>query len=196
MLHQSLKDLDTEYIDHYMIHWPDKRVDIRYPMEILAKAQVQGKIKSIGLCNTTLLDFEMASEVATIKSVQHEYNLFNRGAVPEILEKENLFQMGWGTFDKGILAGSVDGQRIFPKTDARSWAPWWKKSNWKKKASFVEKYKDVIFDYALLYSMKNTDLSLCGAKSIEQFEKINISIKKEKSMKMLQEIEIDFESFS
>src|SRR5690606_12662881 len=51
MLNESLKRLKRDSIDLYMIHWPDSRVDIRLPLEVLARAQKAGKIKYIGLCN-------------------------------------------------------------------------------------------------------------------------------------------------
>ena len=31
MFEESLRRLDTDFIDIYMIHWPDKKIDIRYP---------------------------------------------------------------------------------------------------------------------------------------------------------------------
>ena len=53
MLENSLKNLGAEYIDLYMIHWPDKNIDIRKPMEYLSRAKEYGTIRTIGLCNTS-----------------------------------------------------------------------------------------------------------------------------------------------
>lgn len=169
MLEASLKRLDTDYIDIYMIHWPDDKVDIRYPLEVLAAAQLQGKIKSIGLCNTHQVDLALARELVKIDYLQSEFNLFNNGL--EKVDCAEALTMGWGTLDKGILAGSVTRDRSFEKSDARSWAPWWKKSNWKKKVDFVEKLNFDVFETAIAYSLEHLDYTLIGSKSVEQLKK-------------------------
>ena len=53
MLEQSLRDLKVDSIDCYFIHWHDKMVDIRRPMEVLSRKKEKGDIRYIGLCNTT-----------------------------------------------------------------------------------------------------------------------------------------------
>lgn len=174
MLHTSLKNLQTEYIDFYLIHWPDKQVDIRRPLEVLAKAQDKGQIKYIGLSNTTKEDFEKAQEIAQVDLLQAESNLFNhhlKFLKDEITNKE-IITMGWGTLDKGILSGKLQADQKFSKEDARSWAPWWKKSNWREKlekAQMVEKKLGVsIKSLAMSFSQKNNSTSICGVKSPEQ----------------------------
>lgn len=195
MLEGSLRRLDSEYIDIYMIHWPDSKIDIRYPLEIIANAQIKGKVKHIGLSNTNNEDLGKAKSIIDIEYIQMECNLFNN-THKEITCAHDAVTMGWGTFDKGILAGTVTGDRKFEKDDARSWAPWWKKSNWKKKVEFVNRYRGDIFTQALHYSLNNVDLTLCGPKTISQFEKLLISKRTEVDLNRLEEIENEFKSFS
>lgn len=172
MLEDSLRRLQSDYIDIYMIHWPDRNVDIRYPLEVLLKAQIQGKIHSIGLCNTNTLDLELSSEMANIEFVQSEFNFFNDGFSD--LPVGDFQKMGWGTFDKGILAGTVKADRKFSKHDCRSWAPWWKKSGWKEKVQYVEEFRDFtnIKSLALHFSLQNMDMTLVGIKNTEQLGEI------------------------
>ena len=182
MLHESLTRLQSEYIDLFMIHWPDKRVDIRRTIEVLSKAKAQGKIKSIGLCNTYREDFLNASEVETIDVIQAELNVFERESlvdlIPLSVEKDLSF-MSWGTLDKGILTGRVNKTRSFDKSDCRSWAPWWKamkKDSKYEKMSQLEVYlKDIeksSLSMALSFNLSfdSVDNVLCGGRSIEQWD--------------------------
>ncbi len=194
MLEQSLRNLQTEYIDVYMIHWPDPRVDIRFPMEVLSKAKTQGKIKHIGLANTTAEELTKALEVDAIEYLQSECNLFSNQlmGLADLIKKYNINTMGWGTFDKGILSGRVTKTRKFAASDARSWAPWWKKSNWQDKVekveSIQEKYQINMRDYALTYSLQQVDLPIIGAKSKEQLDSISDFISNKPEAKKLSEV--------
>ena len=111
MLDQSLKTLNTDYIDLYMIHWPDKKVDIRRPLEIYAEALDRGVIRHAGLCNTDIEDLKKAQEVIKIDAVQSEYNLLNRNAFLEIqdyLKEKDISFMSWGTLDRGVFFGNAN----------------------------------------------------------------------------------------
>lgn len=183
MLDQTLKNFDSDYVDIYLVHWPDKKVDIRFALEALYGAKVKGKISHLGLCNTNPEDLSRAKEVAPIEVVQMEANLFNQEAFDQISSSlsEDVYKMGWGSYDKGLLAGSVYKERKFETDDCRSWAPWWKKGNWKEKADFIERYKsdsgieaNELASHALSYAASVADTALCGAKSIEQID-LNVS---------------------
>jgi len=181
MLIQSLRDFRSEYIDLYFIHWPDSKVDIRRPMEILAEAQYQGKIKHIGLCNTHEEDLRLASEVAKIEVVQSEFNFLKTDAKKlfTYFNEKQISFMGWGTFDKGILSGTVTRNRQFEAIDARSWAPWWKSQNKETKFQKVEFLTQILnsrgvslLQFVLQWGRRfpELDLMLCGMKSHQQID--------------------------
>lgn len=130
MLEQSLRDLNTDYIDFYFIHWPDPRVDIRYPMEVLSKARGQGKIRYIGLSNSNQQEYIGASEVDKVDLFQGQYNFLHPDLIElkELIEKDNLGSMSWGSFHKGVLTGTINKDRQYETSDCRKKSPWWKRS--------------------------------------------------------------------
>lgn len=186
MLEDSLRRLDSDYIDLYMIHWPDENVDIRLPLEVLAKAQMEGKVKHIGLCNTNSDDLRKANEVTKIEVIQSELSIFNH-SVNEWAEdfmKEVSF-MSWGTFDKGILTGRVSREREqaknYDEDDCRKSAPWWNQKEVLNKIAKVENLKKYfeerdlsMIEGAISFNLSHEfcDMSLMGAKSIKDWETI------------------------
>lgn len=153
MLHESLKRLNRDCIDIYMVHWPDSKWDITAPLSVLKRAQERGQIRFIGLCNTNQTDLEKAQEICSIDFLQSELNLFNQKPFLDIAPNiTDQFTMAWGTFDKGILSGRVTAERRFSQEDARSWAPWWNKKLVQEKILRTQKLSEILQDYQLSLS--------------------------------------------
>ncbi len=185
MLMQSLKDFQTDYIDIYFIHWPDGKVDIRRPLERLARLQEKGAIRYLGLCNTSEADLLLAKDVAKIDVLQSEFSLFNRGVEKNlfpICQTDQLGFMSWGGLEKGILSGSFDVNRQLHPSDNRVGAPWFKRKDVLKKVELVDEMKNVgkeiagdDFDFksfVLGYYFSHEDVTtlLCGSKTASQWD--------------------------
>lgn len=203
MLDNTLRNFQSDYVDIYMVHWPDPRVDIRSTMEVLYNAKEKGKILHLGLCNTSADELRLAKEVSPVEVVQGELNLFQRDAFRALGDEldDSILTMGWGTFDKGILAGSVKEDSRFTSDDCRSWAPWWKKSNWKERAAFTDKamknFKLSSRDLARLslqFSQSEADTSLCGMRGLEHLER-NLEYLVAPELKNMEEIVDEFSRF-
>lgn len=187
MVGQSLKDLQSDYIDLYMIHWPDPAVDIRFPLEVLARFKESGKIRSIGLGNTNILDLEKAKEIVKIDAIQNQLNIFYPEVVTELfpyLKEHEIAFMAWGTLDKGILTGRVNEKRQFQDPlDARSWAPWWKKEKKLRELKFKIvkqlEQKGPLLSLALSYNLQYPEVisTLCGGRTFAQWESLIHALK-------------------
>jgi aryl-alcohol dehydrogenase-like predicted oxidoreductase len=105
-VHMSLRRLKTDVIDLWQLHRIDPQVPVEASLEPILKLQKQGKIKHIGLSEVTPEEIERARKVATIVSVQNEYNIGQRKseATLEYCEKHNIAFIPWFPVAAGKLA--------------------------------------------------------------------------------------------
>lgn len=108
----SLKRLKSDYIDLYLIHWPNKEIPIKETMEAMEYLLEQKKIRAIGLSNfSTELMKEAQShlEHAKIAANQIEYNLGARAAESNIIpycKQNDIRVIAYRPLAKGTLASS------------------------------------------------------------------------------------------
>ncbi len=86
----SLKRLKLDRIDLYQLHAIDPKVPLEDSLGPLVDAQRAGKIRHIGVSNFGVAELERARKVATVVSVQNEYNLDNRSSEPVLKHCEKL----------------------------------------------------------------------------------------------------------
>jgi len=98
----SLKKLDLEYIDLYLIHQPFN--DVYGAWRAMTELYKEGKIKAIGVSNfypDRLVDFIMNNEVVPAVN-QVETHPFNQQVKPNEIMKEYGVQIeSWGPFAEG-----------------------------------------------------------------------------------------------
>ncbi len=138
-LHNSLKRLQTDYIDLYQLHWPERNTnyfgDLDYEHDVkekswnsfesilntLKKFIDQGKIRYIGLSNETPWGFSKYLEIAKEKnlpkvvSVQNPYSLVNRTyevGMSEISIRERAGLLAYSPLAVGYLTGKYRNKKI------------------------------------------------------------------------------------
>ncbi|GHA35784.1 oxidoreductase [Salinimicrobium marinum] len=136
-LNNSLERLQTDYIDLYQLHWPERNTNffgkLDYRMdaseewednfkEILQHLEgfiQEGKIRKIGLSNETPFGVMRCVEEARngapkISTVQNPYSLLNRKdeiGLTEILHRENIGLFPYSPLGMGTLTGKyLDAQ--------------------------------------------------------------------------------------
>ncbi len=82
---QSLKNLQTDYIDLYQIHWPNHSMPIEETAGALSRLRDQGKIRAIGVCNFACGDLSDLLAVGDIVTNQLPYSLLWRVIEREIM---------------------------------------------------------------------------------------------------------------
>ena len=125
---RSLKNLQTDYIDLYQIHWPsgsfnNEVVPIEETMKALNKLKEQGKIRAIGVSNFSHTQLEEASQYGRIDSLQPPYSLFWRqvetDAMPYCVDN-NISILAYSSLAQGLLTGKFGLDHNFAEGDHRS----------------------------------------------------------------------------
>jgi diketogulonate reductase-like aldo/keto reductase len=137
----SLKRLGTDYIDLYLVHWPNKEVPISETMKAMNELADQGMVKHIGVSNFDLKALRQAQMHSSKKLVadQVEYNLQIRddGSHCKYVESEiipycqdsDMFVMAYRPLALGKLAkpgfplldGIADDYNSTPAQIAINW---------------------------------------------------------------------------
>ncbi|HDB1045523.1 TPA: aldo/keto reductase [Staphylococcus aureus] len=123
----SLKRLQTDYIDLYYIHFPDNNTPKDQAVAALQELKEQGKIKAIGVSNFTLDQLKEANKDGYVDVVQLEYNLLHREneAVLQYCVDHQITFIPYFPLASGILAGKYDENTIFSdhRTTRRDFKP-------------------------------------------------------------------------
>jgi aryl-alcohol dehydrogenase-like predicted oxidoreductase len=137
----SLRRLQSDHIDLYQLHWPDRpmrvfeglnyehRDDETYPIHdilgVLAKLVASGKVRFLGLSNETpwgVMSFLKAAEqhgLPRVVSIQNAYNLVNRVfeiGLSEIFHREQVSLLAYSPLGQGYLSGKYEGGALPPNS--------------------------------------------------------------------------------
>jgi aryl-alcohol dehydrogenase-like predicted oxidoreductase len=130
-LNYSLQRLQTDYIDLYQLHWPDRKtnffgrlgfefypddqpVPIEETLQVLADIVKTGKVRTIGVSNETpwgvmrFLQLAQTQDMPRIVSIQNPFNLLNRSyevGLSEISHREGCGMLAYSPLAFGMLSG-------------------------------------------------------------------------------------------
>ena len=81
---ESLKRLQTDYIDLFYIHFPDQDTPKDEAVGALKQLKDEGKIRAIGVSNFSIDQLKEANKDGYVDVYQGEYNLLSRDAEKEL----------------------------------------------------------------------------------------------------------------
>ena len=127
----SLERLQTDYLDLYQLHWPDRRsnyfgrlgfeldpeddpIPLEATLEVLADLIKSGKVRHVGISNETpwgamrYLALSEARGFPRMVSIQNPYSLLNRSfeiGLAEVAIRESMGLLAYSPLAFGVLSG-------------------------------------------------------------------------------------------
>jgi len=125
----SLRRLKRDCIDLFQLHRIDPRVPMEESLGALTDLQREGKIRHIGISQTSVDAYEQAKKTATIVSVQNRYNVEDRGSedVLKACERDGVVFLPWfplggtGSLKHAALQRMAAALRATPTQVALAW---------------------------------------------------------------------------
>ncbi len=181
----SLKRLDTDYIDVYFIHWPDPLVPFEKTAGVMNDLMEKGKIQFIGVSNYNVEQMEAFRKEAPIHFFQPPYNIFEREIEAQELpycRENNIRLFGYGALCRGMLSGKMTLDREFEGDDIRKHDPKFKEPHFKKYLEAVDKldelaedkYGKSVINLAVRWMLdKSIEIALWGARRPSQLDPLD-----------------------
>lgn len=174
-VHKSLKRLQTDYIDLYQLHWPDRSTNffgklgyqqnnkdswhdtILETIYVLDELVKEGKIRHYGLSNETPwgvmrhLQESKEHQLTRAKTVQNPYSLLNRTyeiGLAEVGLRENIGLLAYSPMAFGLLSGKfLHGKK--PKNARITLYPQMSRYNNPQVERVIEKYATLAQEYGV-----------------------------------------------
>jgi aryl-alcohol dehydrogenase-like predicted oxidoreductase len=184
-IEDSLRRLQTDYIDIYQVHWPDTLTPIEETAAAMKALLDAGKIRAIGVSNYSAAQMDAFRSVAPLHTSQPPFNLFERDAELEVLPycaKHGIVGMTYGALCRGLLSGRVTRERAFEGDDLRGRDPKYQEPRLSQYLDAVaaldtlarEKYGKRVIDLAVrwLLEQPGVGIALWGARKPSQLDDV------------------------
>ena len=143
----SLRYLDTDYIDIFYQHRVDPNVPIEDVAEAVGALIAEGKVKHFGLSEAAPETIRRAHAVTPVSVVQTEYSVFEREVEDEVLPTVRELGIGFVAYSplgRGMLTGDLKPASEYAESDMRHdrderWHP----GNFERNAEAVERLKQL-----------------------------------------------------
>jgi aryl-alcohol dehydrogenase-like predicted oxidoreductase len=143
---ESLKRLDTDYIDLFYQHRKDSCVPIEETISAMAELVREGKVRHLGLSEVGSQTIRRANAVHPICALQSEYSIWERGIEEQILPTLRELEIGFVPFSplgRGYLTGKIQSLAELSETDYRQHDPRFVGENFKKNLRILDALKEV-----------------------------------------------------
>ncbi len=177
---ESLRRLDTEYIDLYYLHATDPNCPVGKTAEAFRELLDEGKIRAAGISNCNRNQLEEFASVCPLTAFQPHYNMLQReieaSELPWCREHQVAAVIYWPLM-KGLLAGKLTRDHQFDERDGRRKYPMFQGSEWEKNQDFIDQLRLIadeigttLAQLVINWTIRQPGITaaLCGAKRPDQ----------------------------
>ena len=135
---ESLKKLGTDYLDLYLIHWPNPAIDMKETIQALSELYKEGKVKAIGVSNFTIKNLKKALEIfqslslpLTVNQVEF-HPFFYQESLLNFCHENNVYLTAYRPIAKGLVNDNPIIKEIadkYQKTPAQVTLRWLTQQN-------------------------------------------------------------------
>jgi aryl-alcohol dehydrogenase-like predicted oxidoreductase len=179
----SLRYLQTDYIDVFYQHIPDPNVPIEEVAGAVGELIQQGKVKYFGLSNAGPDTIRRAHAVTPVSVLQSEYSIFERELedrnILSLLKELEIGLVPYSPLGRGFLTESVKPAEEYPENDMRRWDERWQGSNYTYNLNAVQQLKELAasknitvaqLSLAWLLAQSDNIVPIPGTRSIKRLE--------------------------
>jgi aryl-alcohol dehydrogenase-like predicted oxidoreductase len=138
----SLARLGVDYVDLYYLHRVDPQVPLEETVGALAELVAAGKVRRIGLSETTPEQLARAAAVAPIAALQSEYSLFTRdverNGVRAAARALGIALVAYAPLGRGMLTGTIRSTAALGADDLRRRVPRFDPENLARNLALVD----------------------------------------------------------
>jgi aryl-alcohol dehydrogenase-like predicted oxidoreductase len=179
-IEDSLRRLQTDYIDLYQVHWPDPLVPYEETAAAMSSLYQAGKIRAIGVSNYPIAEMEVFRKIAPLASCQPPYNLFERQIELDVLpycKEHHIALLTYGALCRGLLSGKMNPATRFEGDDLRKVDPKFQQPRYGQYLDAVsrldlfarERYGKGVMHLAVRWILdQGSDIALWGARHPQQ----------------------------
>ncbi len=146
----SLKRLNTDYIDLFYQHRVDPGIPIEEVAGTMGELVEQGKVRYIGLSEASAENIRKAHRTFPLTCVQSEYSLWERSVEERVLPTLRELGIGFVPYSplgRGLLAGQIKNVDQFEASDYRRNDPRYQGDNFSKNLKIVNEVRHLARRY-------------------------------------------------
>jgi aryl-alcohol dehydrogenase-like predicted oxidoreductase len=178
----SLRNLGTDYIDIYQVHWPDLWTPAEETAGALDELVREGKIRHVGVSNYGVEEMQELRGFGWVETLQPPYHLFRRAIEDEILPYTAEHDIGvlvYGPLAHGLLGGRMTPATTFAADDWRGTSPDFTGETFRRNLQVVDRLKEfarnraiALPELAVAWTLANpaVDVTILGARRPSQLD--------------------------